>query len=477
MIVKNESKNMVRLLDSVKGIINMGSIVDTGSTDNTEEVIITWSHNNNIPITVHHEPFKNFSFNRTHSVHMARKTYPEADYYLLSDADFVWMIDVDHKFDKRLLVDHKYLIEQKNKTLTYSNVRLLSSKVDWMCVARTHEFWKEHTDQSVYKGEIRTAKIKTLMIDDREDGGCKDDKFVRDERLLREGLADPDEPADVKTRYKFYLAQTLKDMQRHEEAIQWYQERIKDGGWVEEVYYAHFQIGLNYEQLGWKYKACVDMGKKLPSTPGTYERIEEWNPRKIHHHVLLNNLKAVKCHLQCETRTAQQEKDIQYVIPEGKDPKDIDEIINLLQRNELVPSENEFLAKWNPQNLGETELIEKSNENFMEAGVHYTKAHNYRKTRAESLYYAAVMYRKLGMNEQAFNVAMVGRGIKYPSGDSLFIEYACYDYLFDAEIAITAFYVEGKRDIGRDAVAKLLDRDDLPEHVKKLAMSNSRHYI
>jgi glycosyltransferase involved in cell wall biosynthesis len=477
MIVKNESKNMVRLLDSVHSIINMASIVDTGSTDNTEEVIMQWSNAHKLPITVHHEPFRNFSFNRTHSVQMARKTYPEADYLLLSDADFVWMIDVGNKFDKRLLVDHKYLIEQKNNTLTYANVRMLSSRVDWVCVGRTHEYWKEAKDQKTYGGEIRTTKIKTLTIDDREDGGCKDDKFVRDERLLREGLDDPEEPADVKTRYKFYLAQTLKDLQRHHESISWYHERIKDGGWAEEVYYAYFQIGFNYEQLAWKYKTCAGLVNKLPSTPGTYEKIEEWNPRRQHHHTVLHNLKAVKTFLKLKERTPQQEQDIKNVIPAGKAPEDMDEIINLLERNELVPSENEFLAKWNPEGLGETVLLSKADENYMEAGVYYTKAHTYRKTRAESLYYACVMYRKLGLNEQSLNVGLVGRAIKYPAQDSLFIEYACYDYLFDAEIAITAFYVAGKNEIGRDAAARLLARDDLPEHVKTLAMTNSRHYI
>jgi glycosyltransferase involved in cell wall biosynthesis len=194
MIVKNESKNMVRLLDSVKDIIDMISIVDTGSTDNTEDIIINWGKKNNIPTTVHHEKFKNFAHNRTHSVRVAKDTYPEADYFLLSDADFVWNVNVGNKFDKILLIDHKYLIEQYNKALSYWNIRLLSSKIDWICEGVTHEYWCEAKNQKEYSGEVRTAKIRTLLIDDREDGGCKSDKFERDEKLLREGLEDKDTP-------------------------------------------------------------------------------------------------------------------------------------------------------------------------------------------------------------------------------------------------------------------------------------------
>lgn len=218
------------------------------------------------------------------------------------------------------------------------------------------------------------------------------------------------------------------------------------------------------------------MSHKLPSTPGTYEKIEEWNPRG-QHHTVLHNLKTVKGFLELETRTEKQDEDIKNVIPEGKKPEDMDEIINLLERNELVPSENEFLAKWNPDNEGETVLLSKADEHFTEAGVYYVKAHTYRKTRAESLYYACGMYRKLGMNEQSFNVATIGRTIKHQAQDSLFIEYACYDYLFDTELAITSFYLEGKRDSGRDAIARLLPCEDLPKAIHDQVMANSRHYM
>ena len=257
MIVKNEAKNMPRLLDSVKPIIDMICISDTGSTDPTEEIIIKWGKENNIPTTVCHEPFRDFAFNRTECVRIAKVTYPDADYFLLSDADFVWEIDVDGKFDKTLLVDHQYTIEQYNKTLTYDNVRLLSAKVNFSCIGFTHEFWESNKTQTEFIGQVRAAKIKTLRIDDREDGGCKEDKFVRDERLLRRGLNEEKKNKGLVTRYKFYLAQTLKDMGRFEESIDWYNKRIDDKGWVEEVYYSKFQIGYCCEQLGWKKKEAV----------------------------------------------------------------------------------------------------------------------------------------------------------------------------------------------------------------------------
>lgn len=404
-IMRNEEKNVDRLLDSLLPLPpDMISIVDTGSTDDTEKKILSWGKKNNIPTVVHHEPFKNFSYNRTHSFQAAKKAFPEADYFLLTDADFIWKINEGGIFDKTLLVDHKYLIEQYNKALSYWNIRMLSAKVDFICEGVTHEYWAESKGQTT---EVRTCKIKTLVIDDREDGGCKDDKFERDERLLRKGLEDETTPDYLKTRYKFYLAQTLKDMGKFTDSLEWYNKRVEAKGWAEEVYYSKFQIGFNHEQLGWKKKHAVSlMGKAI---------------------------------------------------------KTEDEI--------------NHLAKWNSNNLSPADLIKESTKHFTDASVNYMAAYNFRKTRVESLYYLTRMYRMLGMNDMAYSIVQIGKNVKYPEEDTLFIERACYDYLFDFETSIVAYYSKEKKDEGRQAISRLIQRTDLPEHIFKIVEQNSRHYI
>jgi glycosyltransferase involved in cell wall biosynthesis len=219
MIVKNESKNMTRLLDSVKCIIDYVSIVDTGSTDNTIGVIETWGKTNNVKTKVHQEPFRDFGYNRTHSVIKAKEAFPMADYLLLSDADFVWEVDLkpngeNKRFDKRLLHAHKYMVTQNSDNLSYSNIRILSALVDWTCIGLTHEYWKENTHQTKYKDEIIAATLTSIRIIDLEDGGCKHDKYERDARLLSRGLEDTTIEQSLKIRYTFYLAQTYKCMWR-----------------------------------------------------------------------------------------------------------------------------------------------------------------------------------------------------------------------------------------------------------------------
>lgn len=237
-IVKNESKIIERCLNSMLPIIDMVSIVDTGSTDNTVEIIENWLVKNNIPGKVHIEPFRNFGYNRTHSFQIAKETFPEADYALLLDADMI--LQVNGKFDKRLLFESSYLVNQFNTHIIYANIRLVSMKYNWVSRMRTHEYWGARVGEEIPAGSPRP--LSTLIIDDREDGGSKADKFIRDERLLKEEIEDPEVPGPDKVRAHFYLAQTYGSLGKFEESNVFYRKRIDLGGFREEIYIAHVRI-------------------------------------------------------------------------------------------------------------------------------------------------------------------------------------------------------------------------------------------
>ena len=58
--------------------------------------------------------------------------------------------------------------------------------------------------------------------------GCKEDKFERDIRLLTKGIEE--EPNNG--RYYFYLAQSYKDTNKYELAIENYKKRIEKRIWM-----------------------------------------------------------------------------------------------------------------------------------------------------------------------------------------------------------------------------------------------------
>ena len=86
MIVKNESKIIERCLNSVKPLIDYVCIIDTGSTDDTVDVINNWMKSNGVDGQVVFEPWKDFAYNRSFAMEKIReKKYIE--YVLLIDAD------------------------------------------------------------------------------------------------------------------------------------------------------------------------------------------------------------------------------------------------------------------------------------------------------------------------------------------------------------------------------------------------------
>ena len=99
MIVKNESKIIERCLNSVKPLIDYVCIVDTGSTDDTIDVINNWMKSNDIEGQVIFEPWQNFAYNRSFAMEKIReKKYIE--YVLMIDADEILTYEEGLDFSK-----------------------------------------------------------------------------------------------------------------------------------------------------------------------------------------------------------------------------------------------------------------------------------------------------------------------------------------------------------------------------------------
>jgi hypothetical protein len=238
LMIKNESRIIERCIDNAINSVDAVCILDTGSTDNTVELCNNKLASLNKPYKIGVEPFKNFGYNRSVSFKLAQTLCQELEwdadltYVLAVDADMV--IKASAEFRDYKMTDTGYLIIQQNPSLKYYNIRFMRCSYNWKCVGATHEYWDG----------ARGAKIpyELFYIDDKNDGGCKSDKFERDIRLLSEDLIT--DPNNARTH--FYLAQSYKDIGKHTEAITYYKKRIALGGWDEEVWYSHYQIGRCY---------------------------------------------------------------------------------------------------------------------------------------------------------------------------------------------------------------------------------------
>ena len=195
----------------------------------------------NIPGKIIHEPFRDFGYNRTFALNAAA-SIPGMDYLLLVDADMVLVSDgLNISEFKNGLTADCYHICQGTQQYYYKNVRLMKNYRGYTYWGVTHEYINTPTGTTY--SEIDT---KVLFINDIGDGGAKTDKFERDIRLLTKGL----EEIPRNDRYTFYLANSLRDAGRYEEAITRFRERIDIGGWIEEVWHSYYSIGDCYRRLG-----------------------------------------------------------------------------------------------------------------------------------------------------------------------------------------------------------------------------------
>jgi len=236
MIVKNESKIIKRLFDSVISIINSYCICDTGSTDDTVQIIENYFKEKNIPGKIVFEPFKNFCHNRNFAL---QSCVGLSDYVLLLDADMILKVG---NFDKKLLLNaDSFSILQGNDSFYYQNMRIVKNNGLYKYVGVTHEYIDTPSNN-----KIACFEKDTIFIIDIGDGGSKANKFHRDIELLLDGIKD--EPQNA--RYYFYLGNSYHDLGRFGEAINPYLKRINFGGWNEEVWYSYYRIGLCYKHMG-----------------------------------------------------------------------------------------------------------------------------------------------------------------------------------------------------------------------------------
>lgn len=235
MIVKNEAHVIERCLASVRPFIDCWLIVDTGSSDGTQDVIRRFLAD--IPGELHERCWVDFGHNRTQAMELART---RGDYIFVIDADEVLRIPAG--FQRPALSADVYALTVEFGGLRYSRSCLVASRLPWRWVGVLHEYLE--ADQT-----IQTLPLPGPTVFVHTDGARSQQdvrtKFSADARVLETALRD--EPDN--SRYRFYLAQSYRDSGEPEAALQHYDQRVAMGGWVEEVWFSRYAAARLAEQL------------------------------------------------------------------------------------------------------------------------------------------------------------------------------------------------------------------------------------
>ena len=265
IIVKNESHVIKRCLDSVKRLIDYVLIVDTGSDDNTIEVINEWLSDNSMSGEVISEPWQNFAYNRSFALTKLRdKEF--IDYALMIDADevlhFEEGFDVDN-FKSNLTFD-VYNVKTNMWGNYYERPQITTNKKVCEYIGVVHEFLSlTNLSVSIANG----FENRPIQDSARNKSG---NKFLKDIELLEEAVTKEDDGSWLKSRYTFYLAQSYRDSGNIQKALENYLKRSEMGYWGEEIYISLHQSGNIMRDLGYPKEQVLQ----------TYIRAQEVNPKR-----------------------------------------------------------------------------------------------------------------------------------------------------------------------------------------------------
>lgn len=235
MIVKDESAVITRCLSSTLPIIDYWVIVDTGSTDGTQQIIKDYMQSKGIPGELHERPWVDFAHNRNQAIQLAKG---KADYLFFIDADEFLTYDDDFKLPE---LDKDYY----HGTISYSGtkydrIKFINNHMDWEYVGVLHEVICPPANASF--GTIG----KMLNVVTSEGARSKDpEKYLKDAKILEKALQE--DPNNARNMY--YLAQSYRDAGKHELALEHYEKRIAMGGWDQEVFIAMLGVGPMKEAL------------------------------------------------------------------------------------------------------------------------------------------------------------------------------------------------------------------------------------
>ena len=258
MIVKDEAGVIERCLASVKPFIDRWVIVDTGSTDGTQDIIRRCMAD--IPGELHERPWRDFGHNRSEALELAREGAHAADHVLFMDADNIFHAPPGWRWPA--LQAPAYYLQLASGGTRYRQCLLVSAALPWRWVGVLHE----------YLATDAPHHIDTLdgpWVERRHEGARSRDPltFRKDAALLEEALRR--EPGNA--RYVFYLAQSWRDAGEPEKARQAYLERARLGGWAEEVWYSLYQAAALAERLQ----------HPAPEVQGAYLAAYQYRPARI----------------------------------------------------------------------------------------------------------------------------------------------------------------------------------------------------
>lgn len=239
MIVKNETKVIRRCLESVLPLVDYILVVDTGSTDGTQQMIRDFLTEHKVKGAVIDEPWRDFAYNRSVALARLRKV-KSVDYAMIIDADDTLKLDAgfDPRAFKAQMTHDLYDVPVGHGNIAHYRPQLFSNRLPFSFKGVLHEYLEAPP------GQLSRANVTGFSIQ-ASTGGARSQnprKYQDDAATLERALATETDPFLI-SRYTFYLAQSYRDCDEKEKALANYLKRAELGYWSEEIYVSLLEAG------------------------------------------------------------------------------------------------------------------------------------------------------------------------------------------------------------------------------------------
>lgn len=235
IMAKNEAHQIERALESALGLYDKVLLQDTGSTDDTVEVVQAFCEKHGIEFHWESHDFHDFGTNRNLMLERGREL---ADYQLLMDADEELTGHLGQMTSGWPTLEHDAYVLHYAGELDYGQPRLIFRNFPWQFEGKVHACLGVNGGQTPRGVNLRAPQI-VHHGDARHDRA----RLERDVELLREQI----ESSQDVPRSCFLLAKAYEGLGNLDLAMSHYQTRVSFGrlnGPDEESYYSRFRLGV-----------------------------------------------------------------------------------------------------------------------------------------------------------------------------------------------------------------------------------------